>query len=342
MNYKILVVDDEPANTRMLERIFRDTYEVITAQSGEEGLESLNIHDIALIISDQRMPGMTGVEFLKRSAEVRPNCVRIILTGYTDAADLVEALNSGVVYKYVTKPWVNSDLLLTVKRGLAHHETIKAQHLLHLENMRLHGRVTSLEDGIIKLSAELLAFKNEEWSERAVRIRHLAGLLGKTLNLDNSSLVTLGQAAYLHGIADVFVPNGLLMRRRELTQNEQIFVNSSRERGLELLAELTEAKEIMLALKHQYEHYDGTGSPDGLAGIQIPLCSRIIAIVTEFDNLILPSSGSPGIADDEALSELHRQAGRKFDPRIVKAFCSSMALDPMQKMYATESSAVYA
>ncbi|MBA3354281.1 MAG: response regulator, partial [Blastocatellia bacterium] len=78
MNYKILIVDDEPANTRTLERMFKEHYDVLSAQSGAEALDLLNLHDVALIISDQRMPGMTGVEFLKRSAEVRPHCVRLI------------------------------------------------------------------------------------------------------------------------------------------------------------------------------------------------------------------------------------------------------------------------
>ena len=114
MDYKILIVDDEPANLRLLERLFRRDYQIISAASGLEALELLKLHNIALIISDQRMPGMTGIEFLKQAAEMRPATVRIILTGYTDVNALVEAINSGVIYKYATKPWVNEDLKQTV------------------------------------------------------------------------------------------------------------------------------------------------------------------------------------------------------------------------------------
>src|SRR5687767_15123412 len=246
MNYKILVVDDEPANTRMLDRILRDHYDVVYAHSGADGLQALNVHDIALIISDQRMPGMTGVEFLKRSAEVRPHCVRIILTGYTDAADLVDALNSGVVYKYVTKPWVNTDLLQTVKRGLSHHETIKAQHRLNLDNERMRGRLTGLEESFIELCAELLGFKNERVVERAPRVRDLALMVGRALRLNNDSLVTLSRAGYLHGMADVFTPSGLLSRKESLSENEMAFVSSLREKALGLLENLTGSGEIVL------------------------------------------------------------------------------------------------
>src|SRR4051812_32117586 len=107
MKYKILVVDDEPANLRVLDRLFSPEYDVFTANSGAEALNLLTLHDFAVIISDQRMPSMTGIEFLKQAADMRPQTVRIILSGHTDVEDLVESINSGVVYKYMTKPWLN-------------------------------------------------------------------------------------------------------------------------------------------------------------------------------------------------------------------------------------------
>ncbi|HWS55477.1 MAG TPA: response regulator, partial [Pyrinomonadaceae bacterium] len=84
MPYKIMVVDDEPANLRLLERLFRRDYSVVAASSGEEALRLLEQHDVALLVTDQRMPGMTGIELLKRTAPLRPHMVRIVLTGYTD------------------------------------------------------------------------------------------------------------------------------------------------------------------------------------------------------------------------------------------------------------------
>jgi len=113
MDYKIMIVDDEPANLRLLERLFRQDYKVITAGSGEDALELLAEHDTALLITDQRMPNMSGLELLKQTAELRPHMVRMILTGYTDVGTLVEALNSGLVYQYLTKPWSNEELRLT-------------------------------------------------------------------------------------------------------------------------------------------------------------------------------------------------------------------------------------
>ncbi len=146
MPYKIMVVDDEPANVRLLERLFRRDYEVIAAESGEEALRLLGQHDVALLITDQRMPGMTGVELLQHTSSMRPHMVRIILTGYTDVETLVEAINSGHVYKYVTKPWNNEDLRLTVNRALEHYETNKARHDLEMMNQRLVARLKEINE----------------------------------------------------------------------------------------------------------------------------------------------------------------------------------------------------
>lgn len=144
MDYKIMIVDDEPANLRLLERLFRQDYKVVTAGSGEEALELLAEHDMTLLITDQRMPNMSGLELLKQTAELRPHMVRMILTGYTDVGTLVEALNSGLVYQYLTKPWSNEELRLTVTRALEHYESIRARHELEMRNRRLVARLEEI------------------------------------------------------------------------------------------------------------------------------------------------------------------------------------------------------
>jgi DNA-binding NtrC family response regulator len=145
MSYKILIVDDEPSNLRALERLFRDDYEVLTAGSGSEALELLLQHDVAVLITDQRMPEMTGIELLKKTVPLRPRMVRIILTGYTDVNALVEAINCGQVYRYVGKPWNNEELKLTVQRALEHYETNKKGYELELTNERLVTTIREIQ-----------------------------------------------------------------------------------------------------------------------------------------------------------------------------------------------------
>ncbi|MBE9061870.1 response regulator [cf. Phormidesmis sp. LEGE 11477] len=126
--HKILVVDDEPDNLDLLYRTFYRDFKVIKANSGPDALEILAEQgDIAVIISDQRMPGMSGTELLRLTADRYPNSIRIVLTGYTDVEDLVDAINEGKVFKYVTKPWEESDLRMVVNQAVDTHSVLQAR-----------------------------------------------------------------------------------------------------------------------------------------------------------------------------------------------------------------------
>ena len=125
---KILVVDDEPDNLDLLYRTFYREFKVLRAENGPAALEILsNEGDVAVIISDQRMPHMSGTEFLSLTATQYPDIIRIILTGYTDVEDLVEAINSGKVFKYVTKPWDDEELKVVVRQAVDTHTVLKTR-----------------------------------------------------------------------------------------------------------------------------------------------------------------------------------------------------------------------
>lgn len=136
---KILVVDDEVANLQKLHRTFVNRYPVLSASSGTEALDFVEKNgDIAVIVADQRMPDMSGIELLRRTLDPLPNAVRIILTGFTDVDVLMEAINSCKVYRYIVKPWDPPDLLMTVERGLEAYR-------LTLENQRFRKELIRRE-----------------------------------------------------------------------------------------------------------------------------------------------------------------------------------------------------
>jgi CheY-like chemotaxis protein len=116
--YPVLYVDDEPENLRIFELGFRREFSIVTANSGEAGLRILNQQPVAVVLSDQRMPGMTGVEFLTRARELDPKTIRVLVTAYGDAETLSIAINDGSIYRYVPKPWEAEDLRLTLKRSI--------------------------------------------------------------------------------------------------------------------------------------------------------------------------------------------------------------------------------
>nr|ABD75796.1 putative A-signal production regulator [uncultured bacterium] len=137
--YAILYVDDDHENLRAFRRLFRKEYQILLAESGEEGLELLQSQSpIPIIITDQRMPEMTGIEFLEKTRELSPDSIRIIITGFTDVQALIDAINTGRVYRYITKPWDEQELYVTLKRAIESYELKQNNERLLKDLQRKH------------------------------------------------------------------------------------------------------------------------------------------------------------------------------------------------------------
>jgi two-component system, sensor histidine kinase and response regulator len=138
--HTVLVVDDEPASLRAVARALAEDYRVVTTATAAEALRLLAAEPVAVLVVDQRMPEMTGTELLARSAHHHPDTIRVLLTGYTDVETLVDAINAGQVYYYLTKPWVPRELRLVVRRGVEHYEGEAERRRLLMELERACGR----------------------------------------------------------------------------------------------------------------------------------------------------------------------------------------------------------
>lgn len=173
--HNLLIVDDEKEILRSLKLTFAEEHEVFTASSGAEALEILKQQDIALIMTDQRMPEMTGVELLEKVIQINPNIVRIILTGYTDTAALVQAINQGHIYQYITKPWERQELRLVIRRALETYE-------LTMDNQRL---LKELQAANKRLSEENTFLKSEVNKEQCTEIVGRGPLMQRVFDLVN-------------------------------------------------------------------------------------------------------------------------------------------------------------
>jgi len=334
MSYKILIVDDEPANLRLLERLFRRDYQVITAASGREALELLGQHDVALLITDQRMPGMTGIELLKSTVPLRPHMVRMILTGYTDVSALVEAINCEHVYKYVTKPWNNDDLRLTVERALEHYETVKSRNVLEQANQRLSLRLQEMACGVVRAIADALEAKDEYVYGHARRVSSYATAIGRRMRLDVNRLEEISRAALLHDIGKIGTPESLLLKPSTPSDEERAVMQLHSERGARIISGVPEMAEIANAIQFHHEHFDGTGYPTGLQGEGIPLTSRIIRVADAYDAMTSPRPSHRACDHDAAIAQLKLKSGKEFDPKVVDAFCGLAALAEIRQSIA--------
>ena len=339
MKHKILIVDDEPANLRLLERLFRRRYQVISALSGKEALEMLEQHDISVIISDQRMPEMTGIEFLKCAAALRHRTVRIILTGYTDVNALVEAINSGVVYKYVTKPWVNEDLQQTVVRALQHYETNKNRYELKMQNEHLLQSLKETRQGFVRLISDVLNLKDEYAHGHARRTNNYARAIGSRFGLEKDELEELSLAAFLHEAGNLANPNDFCGNCKKLNGQESLLEKNNFERILNILSSVPEISEIAPTIRHQYERFDGTGLPEGLRGEQIPVFSRIISVACAYDRMTSNGLSDQPLTHSEAIERLQADAGKQFCPEVIRFFSDLINLEKIRNAINTRMEA---
>ena len=186
--YKILIVDDEPANLQKLKRTFIQDYDVLEATGGEAALQLLQEHRVAAIITDQRMPGITGVELLRQSLEYVPDSIRIILTGYTEVDDLMDAINQGHVHRYVTKPWDPFSLSEMLRTEFESWE-------LRRENRRLSRELEEANERLsrenVRLKSEMEAIRDDKpaliYSSPAMA--ELLALLSRVVQTDSTVLI---------------------------------------------------------------------------------------------------------------------------------------------------------
>ena len=216
---KMLVVDDEPDNLDLLYRTFRRDFQVLKAESGVRALELLAQEgEVAVIISDQRMPEMKGTEFLSRTVPEFPDTVRIILTGFTDVEDLVEAINSGQVYKYITKPWDPDELKAVVQRAAETYELLKQR----TEELNRSQAQMALLATIVRVAqgAESIA----------MTLNPLAESFGRSFSADGATLqlVDQSQLATTHGhygVASSWMAEDELVKEAIATRKMQVAVN---------------------------------------------------------------------------------------------------------------------
>lgn len=315
MTYKLLIVDDERPNVRLLERLFHDDYYCLIATSGEEAIQLLDQHEVAVIITDQRMPNMTGIELLKKSADRRPHMVRILLTGYTDLEALVEAVNCGLVYMYVSKPWKNDDLKLRVSRAVEHYEQNRQQHALSAANDRLSVRIKEMKLGFVNAMVGVLKMNNESTYSRSVRVTQCASSIGERLALSEELLDDLRAAASLHELAAVGGTDEV-QNDADLTFPGQV---ERWERAAEVLSCFPELRDAADVIRFHRENFDGSGLPIGLIGDQIPIAARILRVACDYDSLMHPADTQTALTRSAAIMRLRASTGTMFDREIVQA-----------------------
>lgn len=312
-DFTILFVDDEPDIVDSLRRSFRKVYAVLTATSGNEALELLKTCNVDLIISDQRMPGMTGDELLARAKIMQPDAIRILLTGYSDLESMMKCVNEANIYKYLTKPWEPEVLKLTVDRALEHLD-VSRKLKLAAEQLK-----SAYHDAVTMLSFACEG-KDEETSLHVHRVQLYTEVLAREMGFVDDEVSHLGVMSILHDIGKLNISDAILKKPGKLDVNEWHVMKEHSENGVRILGSnqyYSVAREIA---GNHHENWDGTGYPKGLKGDEIPLSARIVKVADVFDALTSRRPYKEPWPVERAVEHLQEQANYQFDPKIVEAF----------------------
>ena len=311
--YNILLVDDEADNLALLYRTLRGSYNLEKTTSPLQALEMLKEKDFELVISDHKMPEMDGVEFLKRVQLMKPQVMRILLTAYSDANILIDAINYAKIYRYVKKPFNPEELQLIVSSALEYYQ-------LKYDNDKLINDLKELFSGTIKAIMEALDAKDSYTSGRSRRITYYSIQIAKQLGLSTIDIGKVELAGMLHDIGMIGVSDEILYKVDSLTQEEYDEIKKHITYSVKILEDIKQLKDVVELIKYHHEKYDGTGYPFGIKGEDIPIGSRIIAIADAFDSIISNRIYRNQTSHEQALEEIKKGAGTQFDPVVVKAF----------------------
>ncbi len=342
----ILSVDDEVNIQKSVKRCLRKLdAKVLTASSGEEALTLIDTHQVDVVISDMRMPGMNGAELLARVKKHQPNSSRILLTGYSDADAAAMAVNEGGITRYLSKPWDDDELRQVVDEAIRHvhlendnkrlQAELQAQHDdlelqvaertadLQRSNDMLSQAVTDLADSyetMVELLANMSSMPNPE-PETVEKKVQLALAMAEAMGLDSEAMVTLKHAIRLHRIGWNALPrkitaiptDALTATQRKEFEQHPLF-------GEALLMSVPKLAGVAKLLRTQHEAYDGSGYPDRARTAGIPPSAQILAVARDYYDLQRGRIDKDELSAANAAERIREGSGSVYDPEIVGLF----------------------
>jgi putative two-component system response regulator len=334
-NVRILVVDDETAITEMISHaLTRSGYSCMTAENADKALQLLSQHPAEVVITDIRMPGMSGVDLLKIIKEKHKADV-IVMTGFTEEYDYESVVASGAS-DFIQKPISFRELNIRLKRVL------RLRYLL-IERDHINRKLQENVEQLMKYSSQLKAahgelqyayldtinrlaaateFKDEDTGDHIIRISRYSTFIAKKLGLPADTVELIQYASPMHDIGKIGIPDHILLKPDRLSKEEFEIAKTHTTIGAQIL-ENSKADVLRLsceiALTH-HERYNGKGYPKGLTGRNIPIAGRIVALTDTFDALTSKRPYKEPYPFEVAVDIIKSERGNHFDPDIVDIF----------------------
>lgn len=347
----ILIVDDEEIILAALQEILRRAgYEAVTFTDPLAAVAELQRRQFCVVITDQTMPGLSGLELLAEARKAQPFATRILITAVLSLDTVIEAINKGEIFRFIVKPWLREEFVATVQNAVQRYELI-------CQNSQLQSSTQSMNEQLVELNRsleqqiKLVAQRNQELADmntaleqnlvrsmelsvytmqtfypslgsQTRRVSEICKAVAQLLKLPPEDRRALEYSALLHDIGLVGVQRHIIRKwheeREPLSAAERALIEQHPILGQELTAFSSSLEQVGKIIRAHHEHYDGSGYPDRLVGENIPWLARLLAVAVAF--------ASDPLTSPEAAEKIKRAAGTKYDPEAVRVFLRALTL----------------
>jgi response regulator RpfG family c-di-GMP phosphodiesterase len=347
--HPILIVDDEESVlTTLRETLIREGYKIVTSPHAIDAAALLAKHRFSVVISDQNMPMVSGLDFLAQVKKAQPDATRILITGVLNLNTVIDAINKGEIFRFIVKPWLREELLATVKNSVQRYDLICHNTRLRAETLAMNEELkktnaalatqistvaaqnqqleilTAAQEKNFRQSVELCVQTMQTFyptlGNQARRVHILCSNMAKSIDLSAEEQQTLEIAAWIHDIGLVGVPRRLIKRWEDspgaLSAAERALVEHHPVLGEELAAFAHHLKDVGPTIRAHHERFDGYGYPDRLSGQGIPFLGRLLAVAVAYAEC--------DVSGQAAADKISAGSGTAFDPEAVRYFLSTL------------------
>jgi putative nucleotidyltransferase with HDIG domain len=304
----VLFVDDDESVLSAIQKLFSDDafMRIFVASNGAEALEIVRREDVWLVVSDQDMPGISGIELLGRIRHISPTTGRILMTDHADLKTAIDAINTIEAFRYIIKPWDNDELKSNVHDGLDHAEVVR--------------RLAHCEEGAISSIAQAIELKDAYTRGHCDRVAEYASTLGMRYGLPEERIVYVKYGGWLHDCGKIGVPGSVLNFPGRLDESSLKIIHKHPRWGAEVARQAGLSTNVVNMILYHHEKFDGSGYPFGLKGEEIPLEARIVTIADVFDCLRTRRPYRSAFASDQVWRIMGEMSEDFFDPDLMKHF----------------------
>ena len=343
--HRVLIVDDEEIVLIALrETLLRAGYLVSTANDPLPALEMMQTQQFAVIISDQQMPSMTGLDFLTKAKTLQPDASRMLITAVLSLDTVIDAINRGEIYRFIIKPWLREELLVTVQNAVQRFELLTRNNVLQATTLAMNEKLTQLNRELelqlargneqneqlshlnealernlsrsIELCVQTMQTFYPTLGNQARRAFEVCRSMAEVLNLPPDQKQILEISAWLHDIGLIGVPRQLIRKWQSepqtLDEAERLLIEHHPILGQELAGFVHHLEGVGMIIRAHHERFDGQGYPDNLMGTNVPWLARLLAVAVAFAESTLDL--------EDAIQAVRLGSGTAYDPEAIRVF----------------------